>query len=78
VRSVAHDGYVVAIPLELVANTDVKKVAGWLVIELPDQPWPLMPPPHSPVSAAPFRLVWTGQQVDQLPSKYWSFYNCKI
>lgn len=71
IETVASDGFVAQLPLDLVRNTDPGKAVAYLAVEDPRQPWP--PLPGNKVNPGPFRLVWLGQGVADIRSEQWPY-----
>src|SRR5262249_26290769 len=55
IETVAIDGFVAQLPLDLVTNTDPAKAVAWLAIEPNDVQWPSLP--GKAASAGPFYIV---------------------
>jgi mono/diheme cytochrome c family protein len=71
IESVALDGFVAQLPLDLVTNTDPAKPIAWLAVEPDDAPWPKLPGKDQ--SAGPFYIVWTGASVATIRSEQWPY-----
>ena len=71
VESVALDGFVAQLPLDLVTNTNPAKPIAWLAIEPADPLWPKLPGKDQ--SAGPFYLIWTGAAVATIRSEQWPY-----
>ena len=71
VESVALDGFVAQLPLDLVTNTDPIKPIAWLAVEPADPPWPKLP--GKDTTAGPFYLVWAGASVATIRSEQWPY-----
>ena len=59
IESVALDGFVAQLPLDLVINTDPAKPIAWLAIEPADPLWPKLPR-QGP--ERPDRFIWSGPE----------------
>lgn len=71
IETVASDGFVAQLPLDLVSNTDPAKAVAYLAVEEPDHPWP--PLPGGNVNPGPYRLVWLGKGVGNIRSEQWPY-----
>src|SRR5262245_14951200 len=71
IESVALDGFVAQLPLDLLTNTDPAKAVAWLAIEPDDRPWPMLP--GKTQTAGPFYIVWTGAAVATIRSEQWPY-----
>ena len=71
IETVAADGFVAQLPLDLVRNTDPGKAVAYLAVEDPRQPWP--PLPGNKVNPGPYRLVWLGKGVANIRSEQWPY-----
>lgn len=71
IETVASDGFVAQLPLDLVRNTDAAKAVAYLAIEDPQQPWPVLP--DNKVNPGPYRLVWLGRRVADIRSEQWPY-----
>lgn len=76
IETVARDGFVAHLPLDLVTSTDPKKAIGWLAIEPAGAPWPALP--GKSASAGPFYIVWTGAAAKRVSSERWPFQVAKL
>jgi mono/diheme cytochrome c family protein len=76
IEAVATDGFAAQLPIDLVGNTDAKTAVAWVAVEPADAPWP--PLPGKTVSAGPFYLVWTGDQVATIRSEQWPYQMAKL
>jgi mono/diheme cytochrome c family protein len=71
IETVAADGFVAQLPLDLVSNSDPAKAVAYLAVEAPDHPWP--PLPGNQVNPGPYRLVWLGKGVADIRSEQWPY-----
>jgi len=71
IESVALDGFVAQLPLDLLTNTNPAKAVAWLAIEPDGQAWPMLP--GKAQSAGPFYIVWTGASVGLIRSEQWPY-----
>lgn len=71
IETVAADGFVAQLPLDLVSNPDLAKAVAYLAVEEPDHPWP--PLPGNKVNPGPYRLVWLGRGVANIRSEQWPY-----
>ncbi|HVJ40419.1 MAG TPA: cytochrome c [Dongiaceae bacterium] len=71
IETVASDGFVAQLPLDLVRNTDAGKAVAYVAVEDPAQPWPLLP--DNKVNPGPYRLVWLGKGVADIRSEQWPY-----
>jgi len=71
IETVASDGFVAQLPLDLVSNTDPAKAVAYLAVEEPEHPWPLLP--GNKVNPGPYRLVWLGKGVANIRSEQWPY-----
>jgi mono/diheme cytochrome c family protein len=71
IDTVALDGFVAHLPLDILTNTDPAKALAWLAVEPADAPWP--PLPGKTVSAGPFYIVWTGASAATIRSEQWPY-----
>jgi mono/diheme cytochrome c family protein len=71
IETVARDGFVAQLPLDLITNTDPSRPVAWLAIEPADSPWPLLP--EKSRSAGPFYIVWTGPTEGAIRSEQWPY-----
>jgi mono/diheme cytochrome c family protein len=71
IETVARDGFVAQLPLDLVTNTDLSRPVAWLAIEPADAPWPQLP--EKSRSAGPFYIVWTGPTEGTIRSEQWPY-----
>ena len=76
IETVALDGFIAQLPLDLVTNTDPAKPVAWLAIEPADEPWP--PLPRKTVGAGPFYVVWTGATAATIRSEQWPYQVAKL
>jgi mono/diheme cytochrome c family protein len=76
IETVASDGFVAQLPLDLVSNTDPAKAVAYLAVEEPDHPWP--PLPGNNVNPGPYRLVWLGKGVGNIRSEQWPYQVIKL
>lgn len=70
-ETVAADGFVAQLPLDLVRNTDPGKAVAYIAIENPQRPWPVLP--GNKVNPGPYRLVWLGKGVGDIRSEQWPY-----
>jgi mono/diheme cytochrome c family protein len=76
IEAVATDGFAAQLPVDLLVNTDPRTAIAWVAIEPADAPWP--PLPGKTVSAGPFYLVWTGDQVATVRSEQWPYQMARL
>lgn len=76
IETVARDGFVAHVPLDLVTNTDPAKAVAWLAIEPAGAPWPNLS--GKTESAGPFYIVWTGAQAKSVSSEQWAYQVAKL
>ncbi|TXH36564.1 MAG: cytochrome c [Rhodospirillaceae bacterium] len=70
-ETVASDGFVAQLPLDLVVNTDPTKAVAYVAIEDPAKPWPALP--NKKISAGPFYIVWLGDGAASVRSEQWPY-----
>ena len=70
-ETVASDGFVGLLPVELVLHPKKDEAQAYLAIEPPDVPWP--PLPGKKVSAGPFYIVWLNPQASDIRSEQWPY-----
>ncbi|MGL4962664.1 MAG: c-type cytochrome [Inquilinus sp.] len=76
IEAVATDGFAAQLPVDLVTNTDSKAAVAWVAVEPADAPWPDLP--GKTVSAGPFYLIWTGEQVGTVRSEQWPYQMARL
>jgi mono/diheme cytochrome c family protein len=76
IETVALDGFIAQLPLDLITNTDPAKPVAWLAIEPAADPWP--PLPRKTVGAGPFYVVWTGATAATIRSEQWPYQVAKL
>jgi mono/diheme cytochrome c family protein len=76
VEAVASDGFAAQLPVDLIGNRDQHEAVAWVAVEPADAPWP--PLPGKTVSAGPFYLVWTGDQVSTIRSEQWPYQMARL
>jgi cytochrome c2 len=67
----ALDGFSAPIARELLLNANNNAAIAYIAIELPEHKWPAMKPEKSPLSAAPYYLIWKNPQKSRINTELW-------
>jgi mono/diheme cytochrome c family protein len=70
-EAVATDGFVAALPAELVLHAQADGARAFLAIEPQDAPWPKLK--GKEVSAGPFYVVWLRPEASGIRSEQWPY-----
>jgi len=70
-ESVASDGFVGLLPVDLVLHPKSDTAHAFLAIEPPDAPWPNLP--GGKPSAGPFYIVWLNPAASGVRSEQWPY-----
>ena len=70
-ESVASDGYIGLLPIDLVLHPKPAGARAYLAIEPPDAPWPLIP--GGKASAGPFYIVWVNPEGSGVRGEQWPY-----
>jgi len=70
-ESVASDGFVGLLPVDLVLHPKPGGARAYLAIEPQDAPWPVIPGGKS--SAGPFYIVWVNPEASGVRSEQWPY-----
>jgi mono/diheme cytochrome c family protein len=70
-ESVASDGFVGLLPVDLVLHPKPGQAEAYLALEPPDAPWPLLP--GGKLSAGPFYIVWLHPEASGVRSELWPY-----
>lgn len=70
-ESVASDGFIGLLPVDLVLHPKSGQAEAYLAIEPPDAPWPLLP--GGKYSAGPFYIVWLHPEVSGVRNEQWPY-----
>ena len=70
-ETVASDGFVGLLPVELVLHPKPDAAQAYLAIEPPNTPWPSLP--GKMASAGPFYIVWLRPEASDIRSEQWPY-----
>ena len=70
-ESVASDGYIGLLPVDLVLHPKAGGARAYLAIEPPDAPWPVLP--NGKASAGPFYIVWLNPEASGVRAEQWPY-----
>jgi mono/diheme cytochrome c family protein len=70
-ETVASDGFIGLLPVDLVLHSRPEQAQAYLAIEPPDAPWPLLPGGQH--SAGPFYIVWLHPEASGVRSEQWPY-----
>lgn len=75
-EAVANDGFVAALPLDLVTHTQKGAAEAFLAIEPPNAPWPALPGKKQ--SAGPFYVVWLNPSASGIRTEQWPYMTAQL
>jgi len=67
----ASDGFVAELPLALVRKAAEGGAVPWIALELPEQPWPVIP--ETGKKPGPFWLVWEHPERSNIGTEQWPY-----
>jgi mono/diheme cytochrome c family protein len=70
-ESVASDGFIGLLPVDLVLHPKADAARAYLAIEPPDAPWPNLP--GGKLTAGPFYIVWLNPAASGVRSEQWPY-----
>ncbi len=70
-ESVASDGFVGLLPVDLVMHSQAGGARAYLAIEPPGAPWPVLP--GGKASAGPFYIVWVHPEASGVRAEQWPY-----
>ena len=70
-ESVASDGFVGLLPVDLVLHPKADAAHAYLAIEPPDAPWPILP--GGKLTAGPFYIVWLNPAASGVRGEQWPY-----